>query len=89
MNRTMYMPMPARIERIVDETPTIKTFTIRPQVPLVFQAGQFVQLTVPGVGEAPFTPSSSPWQTERVDITIMRVGRVSGHLHRMSPVIDR
>lgn len=85
MNRAMYMPMPARIERIVDETPTIKTFTIRPSVPMVFQAGQFVQLTVPGVGEAPFTPSSSPWQTERMDITIMRVGRVSGRLHRMSP----
>ena len=53
--RSPYMPIPARIEGIVDETPTIKTFAIRPVEPIVFEAGQFVQLTVPGVGEAPFT----------------------------------
>ncbi len=85
MNLASYMPVPATIERVEDETPAIRTFTIRPRVPVAFQAGQFVELLIPGVGEAPFTPSSSPNIAERMDITIMRVGRVTDRLHAMPP----
>jgi len=85
MNLALYMPVPATIERVEDETPSIKTFTIRPRDPVAFKAGQFVELLVPGVGEAPFTPSSSPGITEHMEITIMRVGRVTGRLHTMRP----
>jgi NAD(P)H-flavin reductase len=45
-----------------------------------FKAGQFVELALPGVGEAPFTPSSSPRITDRMEITIMRTGRVTDGL---------
>ena len=83
--RSPYMPIPAEIEGIVDETPTIKTFAIRPAEPIAFEAGQFVELTVPGVGEAPFTPSSSPSITDRMEITIVRVGRVTEALHELEP----
>ena len=51
MYPTLYMPVPATIERIEDETPDIKTFTIRPVEPIPFAAGQFVELAVPGIGE--------------------------------------
>jgi len=77
------MPVPAVIEKITDETPDIKTFTIRPEVPVPFKAGQFVELAVPGIGEAPFTPSSSPRISETMEITIMRTGRVTDRLHMM------
>jgi NAD(P)H-flavin reductase len=83
MNATLYMPIPAIIERIEDETPDIKTFTIRPLEPIPFAAGQFVELAVPGIGEAPFTPSSSPKISEFMEITIMRTGRVTNWLHNM------
>ena len=83
MNPTLYMPIPATIERIEDETPDIKTFTIRPVEPIPFAAGQFVELAVPGIGEAPFTPSSSPKISDYMEITIMRTGRVTGWLHDM------
>ncbi len=83
MNATLYMPIPAVIERIEDETPDIKTFTIRPTEPIPFEAGQFVELAVPGIGEAPFTPSSSPKISEFMEITIMRTGRVTDWLHTM------
>ncbi len=83
--RSPYMPIPAEIERVVDETPTIKTFAIRPEEPIPFEAGQFVQLTVPGVGEAPFTPSSSPSVTDHMEITIVQVGRVTEALHQLGP----
>ena len=85
MNPALYMPIPATIEGIAEETPSIKTFTVRPREPVAFAAGQFVDVFVPGIGEAPFTPSSSPNVTERMDITIMRVGRVTDHLHGMQP----
>jgi len=83
MNPTLYMPIPAIIERIEDETPDIKTFTIRPVEPIPFAAGQFVELAVPGIGEAPFTPSSSPKISDHMEITIMRTGRVTDWLHDM------
>ncbi len=83
--RSPYMPIPAEVEGIVDETPTIKTFAIRPAEPIAFEAGQFVQLTLPGVGEAPFTPSSSPSIEDRMEITIVRVGRVTDALHELEP----
>ncbi|HEA47075.1 MAG TPA: hypothetical protein ENH97_01530, partial [bacterium] len=79
----VYLPMEARIERIVSETPEIKTFLLSPREPLTFETGQFVQLTVPGVGEAPFTPSSSPHEKEILEVTVMNVGRVTEALHKL------
>ena len=83
MNPTLYMPIPATIERITAETPDIKTYTVRPDEPIPFKAGQFVELAVPGIGEAPFTPSSSPKISDHMEITIMRTGRVTDWLDTM------
>lgn len=79
----VYLPIEARIEKVIKETPEIKTFLLSPKEPLKFEAGQFVQLTVPGVGEAPFTPSSSPYEKEILEVTVMKVGRVTEALHKM------
>jgi len=80
-----YIPTPGELLEVIDETPTIRTLVVRPAEPLAFRAGQFVQLTLPGVGEAPFTPSSSPLETERVAITILRTGAVTDRLHECRP----
>ena len=85
MNGSPYLPIPATLEEIVEETPTIKTFVVRPSEPMPFEAGQFIELTVPGLGEAPFTPSSSPAEADRIEVTIMRVGRVTEELHALAP----
>ncbi len=76
-----YQPISATLEEIIDETPTIKTFRVTPEEPFPFATGQFVELAVPGVGEAPFTPSSSPAEEEEMKITIMKVGKVTEYLH--------
>lgn len=78
-----YQPIKAQIEGVTQESPTIKTFVLRPRVPVRFETGQFVELTVPGVGEAPFTPSSSPEISEKMDVTVMNVGQVTSRLHEM------
>lgn len=80
-----YYPIDTLVEDVIAETPTIKTFVLAPARPIAFKAGQFMQLTVPGVGEAPFTPSSDPRETEKMEITILRTGSVTDALHALKP----
>lgn len=81
MTANLYQPINGEIVEIIDESPTIKSFVVVPEKEFRFETGQFVELTLPGEGEAPFTPSSSPAITEKMEITIMKAGRVTGLLH--------
>jgi sulfite reductase subunit B len=81
MSKNPYQPINGEIIDIIDESPTIKSFVVVTEEPFRFKTGQFVELTLPGEGEAPFTPSSSPSDTEKMDITIMKAGRVTALLH--------
>ncbi|MHC4917804.1 MAG: FAD/NAD(P)-binding protein [Planctomycetota bacterium] len=76
-----YLPVQAELAEVVTETPTIKTFCLKPEKPIPFKAGQFMQLTVPGLGEAPFTPSSDPRVSDRMEITVLKTGAVTDKLH--------
>ncbi|MBN2620457.1 FAD/NAD(P)-binding protein [candidate division WOR-3 bacterium] len=76
-----YYAIPIKIKKIIPETPTITTFVLDGK-PFDFLAGQFAEVTVPGVGEAPFTPSSSPY-ADILEFTIMKVGRVTSELFRL------
>ncbi len=73
----------AKIEEIISETPEIKTFVLKPKESIPFATGQFIELTVPGVGEAPFTPSSSPYEVNKIEATIMRAGFVTEKIHQI------
>lgn len=85
MKPNPYIPVPATVEKILTETSNIKTFCLRPDEPIPFKAGQFVALSMPGFGEAPFTPSSSPAVSDYLEITIMKVGVVTERLHALEP----
>lgn len=82
--RNPYAYIETEIANITPETSNIKTFTLRPRQPIPFRAGQFMEVSVPGVGEAPFTPSSNHEFCETLDFTIMSAGRVTKILHSMS-----
>ena len=82
MSPNPYQPLSGEIVDIADESPTIKTFVVVTEQPFKFATGQFVELTLPGEGEAPFTPSSSPSDTEKMEITIMKAGQVTNLLHQ-------
>jgi len=84
MTENPYQPVNGEIVEIIDESPTIKTFVVVPEEDFKFETGQFVELTLPGEGEAPFTPSSSPADSEKMEITIMEAGRVTALLHQCS-----
>ncbi|MBC8392067.1 MAG: FAD/NAD(P)-binding protein [Deltaproteobacteria bacterium] len=81
MVKNPYQPINAQIVDVIDESPTIKSFVVKPGEAIPFKTGQFVELTLPGEGEAPFTPSSSPNQSEQMEITIMKAGRITSMLH--------
>jgi sulfite reductase subunit B len=77
-----YAYIEAEVTDIKTETANIKTFTLKPRGTIGFRAGQFMDVTVPGVGEAPFTPSSNHSVTDKLDFTIMSVGLVTKLLHQ-------
>lgn len=77
-----YNPIKGVVREVIDETPNIKTFNIELDEELEFSTGQFVQLTVPGVGECPFTPSSKPGRTKNIDVTVMKTGTATEVLHK-------
>jgi sulfite reductase subunit B len=83
MTDNPYIPVKTEVAEVYEESPTIKTFSLKPEKPLRFKAGQFVEMTIPGMGEAPFTPSSSPYEKNRLEISIMKAGRVTAKIHEL------
>ncbi|MCX5703236.1 MAG: FAD/NAD(P)-binding protein [Candidatus Omnitrophica bacterium] len=84
MTKNIYQPVQAKILEVIQETPTIKTFVLEPETDFSFRTGEFIELTLPGLGEAPFTPSSDPGVKGQIDVTIMNVGMVTSKLHAMN-----
>ena len=77
----LYIPTTCELVEVIDETPTIKTLVVTPSEPFDFRAGQFAQLGIPGVGEAPFTPSSSPHEKKRIEFTVLKTGSLTDRFH--------
>jgi sulfite reductase subunit B len=78
-----YRPIETEVLDVITETPTIKTLKLKPKEPLEFETGQFIELTVPGAGEAPFTPSSKPLIKDTIEVSVMRVGKVTERIHEL------
>lgn len=78
-----YRPIEAEVTDVITETPTIKTIKFKPVEPIAFNAGQFIELTIPGIGEAPFTPSSSASERDIMEVTVMNVGKVTDKVHEL------
>jgi NAD(P)H-flavin reductase len=84
-NNNPYSIIRTEVLDVITETPTIKTLRLRPAVPVSFETGQFMELTLPGIGEAPFTPSSKPSVKEEIQLSIMRVGKITQKVHELQP----
>ena len=87
---SIYVPEIATITKIEQMSPTEKLFDIKIDNPesqkaFSFLPGQFVELTVFGLGEAPFSIPSSPNNKDYFQLCIRDIGNVSGALHRMKP----
>lgn len=85
----VYLPHIAVIEKIIDETPTIRTFHFnfkdeKLRGEFRFESGQFAELSVFGIGEATFCITSSPTRKDYLECTVNKVGTVTRALHRLS-----
>ncbi len=88
LRRNPYLPQMARIVRVYKMVQDNYVFTIRFIDDHAAQSfrhspGQFVMLSVPGVGEAPISISSSPSRTGILELCIRRTGRVTNALYRL------
>lgn len=66
------------------DTPDVKTFrvlTLDGQKPFIHKPGQCAMLSMPGVGEALFSITSSPTNTEYVEFSIKKCGCVTEWIH--------
>jgi len=81
----LQIPKPARIVEIVEMTAIEKLFRLEfvDGSRMGFRPGQFVEVSVPGVGEAPISICKSPTRPGPLEITVRRVGRVTKALHAM------
>lgn len=83
-----YKPQKAEIIQIIQETTSeidIKTFRLKfvDGAGMEFMPGQFVELSVPGIGEAPFGFASSPLNKEFIELSIKKVGIVTEAIHNL------
>lgn len=90
MDQHAYLPDLARITRVVDETSDVKTFELAFLDPqraegFTYRPGQFVEVSVFGVGEAPFGLSSTPTRPGSIMVTVRAVGAVTRALHALGP----
>jgi NAD(P)H-flavin reductase len=92
MARNPYLPYPARIDEatVENESRDIKTFRIALEDPrdaaeFKYLPGQFAELSLPGVGEAPFGIASSPTEAGRLLFSVKRTGLFTAELHSLEP----
>ncbi len=86
-----YEPLIPKIGVITDvrrDTPDVKTFrVVTPEGKKAFEhkPGQCAMLSIPGVGEAMFSITSSPTNTDFMEFSIKKCGCVTDWLHQAEP----
>ena len=63
--RDTFLPQPGRIVELIDMTAKDRYFRIELEKPLGHRPGQFVMVSVLGVGEAPISISNGPCEGQR------------------------
>jgi anaerobic sulfite reductase subunit B len=74
-----YLPFPVKI--LSRKTESADTFTLSLNWKVKHDPGQFIQVSIPGIGEAPISISS--YSKNHLDITIRQVGNVTNALHHL------
>jgi phenol/toluene 2-monooxygenase (NADH) P5/A5 len=83
------------VTRIVSLTPTIKAVFLKLDKPIEFQAGQYVQLRIPGLDQGrAFSIANSPGEVERsgeieLNVRIVAGGAGTGYIHERLATGDR
>ena len=85
----LLIPSLGVVTEIRRDTPDVKTFRVNSAegggVCFSHMPGQCAMLSIPGVGEAMFSITSSPTNTEYMEFSIKRCGTLTDWLHEMEP----
>lgn len=88
MNKETLIPEIGVVTDIRIDTPDVKTFRVvgldRKKV-FEHKPGQCAMLSIPGVGEAMFSITSSPTNTEYMEFSIKKCGCLTNWLHQIEP----
>ena len=81
-----YLPELVTIQKIIDETPNIKSYQVvfnnlEKMKGFSFQPGQVGQLSVFGVGESTFVINSPPTRMDYLQFSVMKAGEVTAAIH--------
>lgn len=84
-DKSLYVPTMCRITHISELTPTENLYRI--EIPggkdLGQKPGQFVQVSIVGVGEAPISICSSPTRKGYFELSVRNVGSVTSATHKL------
>lgn len=88
MNGNLYEPIPMRIVRRYDLIENVRFFQVRPveiekALTINYKPGQFMMISLFGVGEAPFSISSSPSRPGLLEFGIRKIGVLTEQLFRL------
>lgn len=84
---SLYLPAPAEIREVKPLTEKEKLFRLHrlDRRALNHNPGQFLEVSVFGIGEAPISISSSPTLGEDFELCVREVGSLTGAMHRLLP----
>jgi len=88
MTEDTLIPKLGKVTDVRTDTPDVKTFRVAaPDGGKCFThiPGQCAMLSIPGIGEAMFSITSSPTNTEYMEFSIKKCGCLTNWLHRMEP----
>lgn len=86
MKNDTLIPKLCVVTKIRTDTPDVKTFTVESVdggVPFVHIPGQCAMVSIPGVGEALFSITSSPTDNKDIEFSIKKCGCVTTWLHNI------
>jgi len=84
-SKDLFLPEPAEVLKAepMTEMEVFLRFTLDSGRELGHMPGQFVEVSVPGIGEAPISISSSPTLRPGFEMVVRKVGNVTGAIHRL------
>jgi len=87
-DNNVYLPRRALINNIIEENALVKTFEIVLEdeiynTDFTYLPGQFMMLSIPHCGEAPFSFSSSPSRPSTFSLSIRKIGKLTTAVHAL------
>lgn len=79
----LYTPLKAKVKKVAPETRDVRTLQLALEGDFSFIPGQFIELSVPRVGEATFCISSAPSDAGTIECSVKRVGTVTEAIHML------